>query len=217
MESLQQKMVANGRGGYCFEHNSLLRAGLLALGFQVTGLIARVVRGMDAAAPAPAGHMTLRVDLPEGEYLADTGFGNLTPTAPLALRPDIEQATPHETMRLRRMGEEFLLEARTGRDWEHLYRLSPHPRLDMDYEVANWFTSTHPQSRFTNNLVASRALADRRVNLLNRRRTTYWRDGRVAEDELTDAEGLRRVLADDFGLEVDAEDAARLWGRLPAG
>jgi arylamine N-acetyltransferase len=36
-------MVASRRGGYCFEHNALLRAGLIALGFDVTSLVARAL------------------------------------------------------------------------------------------------------------------------------------------------------------------------------
>ena len=36
LASLQQKLINEGRGGYCFEQNSLLRAVLLALGFEVT-------------------------------------------------------------------------------------------------------------------------------------------------------------------------------------
>ncbi len=42
LSSLQDKLIHQGRGGYCFEHNLLLRAALLALGFQVRGLAARV-------------------------------------------------------------------------------------------------------------------------------------------------------------------------------
>ena len=38
LASLQRKMVTGGRGGYCFELNTLLCAGLTGLGFQVTGL-----------------------------------------------------------------------------------------------------------------------------------------------------------------------------------
>ena len=33
LASLQRKIVAGGRGGYCFELNTLLRAGLTKLGF----------------------------------------------------------------------------------------------------------------------------------------------------------------------------------------
>src|ERR1700741_296703 len=93
--SLQKKMIAGGRGGYCFEQNMLFRAGLRSLGFAITSLQARVVRGLAIDAPRPALHMVLRVDLPEGAFLADVGFGNLAPTAPLALSPNIEQETPH--------------------------------------------------------------------------------------------------------------------------
>ena len=40
--SLQQKMLQDGRGGWCFEHNVLLGTALRAIGFDVTGLAARV-------------------------------------------------------------------------------------------------------------------------------------------------------------------------------
>ena len=207
LESLQQKMIVDGRGGYCFELNSLLRAGLLALGFEVTGLIARVVRSLSADAGAPAGHMVLRVDLPEGEFLADTGFGNLTPTAPLAMRPDIEQATPHETMRLLPMGGELLLEAKTDGSWEHLYRLSPHPRLDMDYEVANWFTATHPKSPFVANLVAARAAPDGVRHSFFNGRLSVRRSSAPAERRMLDNDAeYASVLSGTFGLSLPGAD-----------
>lgn len=95
--ALQRKMVQARRGG--FEHNSLLREALPATGFELTGLMARVVHGMDAAAITPPRHMMLRIDLPEGLYGVDVGFGNLTPTAPIALAPQ-ECELRHEHYRL---------------------------------------------------------------------------------------------------------------------
>jgi N-hydroxyarylamine O-acetyltransferase len=92
--SLQRKMIEGSRGGYCFEQNILFRGGLRSLGFDVTSLQARVVRGLAIDAPRPALHIVLKVNLPEGAFLADVGFGNLAPTAPLALSADIEQQTP---------------------------------------------------------------------------------------------------------------------------
>src|SRR5689334_24290913 len=68
---LQRKMIAGGRGGYCFEQNMLFRAALRSLGFQITSLQGRVVRGLAIDAPRPAIHMLLQVELPEGHYLAD--------------------------------------------------------------------------------------------------------------------------------------------------
>ncbi len=43
LASLQQKLIHEGRGGYCFEQNLLLRSVLVALGFQVTSLAARAL------------------------------------------------------------------------------------------------------------------------------------------------------------------------------
>src|SRR5258706_12963570 len=79
--TLQTKMIAGGRGGYCFEQNMLFRAGLRSLGYRITSLQGRVIRGMAIDAPRPAIHMLLQVDLAEGPYLADVGFGNLAPTS----------------------------------------------------------------------------------------------------------------------------------------
>jgi len=39
-------MIANKRGGYCFEQNMLFRTGLRSLGFKITSLQGRVVRGL---------------------------------------------------------------------------------------------------------------------------------------------------------------------------
>src|SRR5215472_1033665 len=49
LASLQAKLVASRRGGYCFEHNVLFKAVLEAIGFDVTGLAGRVAWGGDGA------------------------------------------------------------------------------------------------------------------------------------------------------------------------
>ena len=142
IQSLQKKMIAGGRGGYCFEQNMLFRAGLLSLGFDVTSLQGRVVRGLAIDAPRPAIHMLLRINLAEGPYLADVGFGNLAPTRALKLEALTEQDTPHETMRFIMVGGELTLQSKLGSAWEHIYRVIPHPKFDAEYEIANWYTGT---------------------------------------------------------------------------
>jgi N-hydroxyarylamine O-acetyltransferase len=207
LRSLQHKMIESRRGGYCFEQNSLFAAGLSALGFRVTRLIARVIRGMSPDAPGSATHMTLRVDLPEGPYLADVGFGNQTPTAPLAFRPNEEQQTPHEIMRLLPVGDEFTLQAKLGDQWVSIYRLSPHPRLPIDYEVANWFTATHPGSPFVNNLIVARPGPDGVRNTLFNGRVNVRRPGDwVERSEPADEAALRETLDKTFGLTLSGGD-----------
>ena len=74
----------------------------------------------------------------------------------------------------------------------------------IDRELANWYTSAHPQSDFRNRLVVALALpGGRRKTLLNRELTERRRDGTVAGRLIATPGELRTVLAEDFGLEVD--------------
>jgi N-hydroxyarylamine O-acetyltransferase len=205
--SLQQKMIAGGRGGYCFEQTMLFRAGLRSLGFTITSLQARVVRGLAIDAPRPALHMVLRVDLPEGAFLADVGFGNLAPTAPLALSPGIEQETPHETMRFIQMGDELTLQSKLADRWEHIYRVVALPRVDAEYEIANWFTASHPDSPYRSNLIAARPGPNKtRITLFNARLNLRSGTGEVERRILSDVADYRTVLADMFGLRLSEAD-----------
>jgi N-hydroxyarylamine O-acetyltransferase len=183
LASLQRKMIAHRRGGYCFEQNMLFRGGLRSLGFDITSLQARVVRGLAIDAPRPMLHMVLQVNLPEGPYLADVGFGNLAPTAPLQLAADIEQDTPHEAMRFIRMGDELTLQSRLGDRWEHIYRVVLLPRVDAEYEICNWFTASHPDSPYRSNLIAARPGPNRtRVTLFNARLNIRHATGEVERE-----------------------------------
>jgi N-hydroxyarylamine O-acetyltransferase len=209
LASLQEKMIERGRGGYCFEQNMLFRGALRSLGFAVTSLQARVVRGLAIDAPRPAFHMVLRVDLPEGAFLADVGFGNLAPTAPLSLIAALEQETPHETMRFIEMGDELVLQSRLGDRWEHIYRVVALPRVDAEYEICNWFAASHPDSPYRSNLIAARPGPDRtRLTLFNARLTVRYPDGAADRRILGDFTEYRDVLARDFGLALSDDDLA---------
>jgi N-hydroxyarylamine O-acetyltransferase len=214
--ALADKLVRRRRGGYCFEHNMLLLAVLRALGFAVEGFAARVLWGRPKGDPGPRTHMLLRVRLPEGDCLADVGFGGLTLTAPLRFELGPEQATPHEPHRLVDAAGEIELQARLDGDWSRLYRFLPVAQLPIDYEVANWFTSTYPAGLFTNNLLAARPEPDRRHALFNRDFTIRHRDGRVERRVLADAAELAEVLTRFFrvALPDPAAEAAAVWQRL---
>ncbi|SRR6266851_67773 len=201
--SLQAKIIFGGRGGYCFEQNMLFRTGLLSLGYKVTSLQARVVRGLEIDAPRPMLHMVLRVDLLEGPFLADVGFGNLAPTTALKLFTQEEQETPHEIMRFLNMGDELVLQSKLGTRWEHIYMVVFLPRVDAEYEICNWFTASHPQSPNLNNLIAARPGPNRtRLTLFNSRFNRRYPSGEVDRRTITGIEGFRDVLANEFGLRL---------------
>lgn len=219
--SLCEKLVRQPRGGYCFEHNSLLLTVLRAIRFRVAGLAARVRAGRPPDAIGPRTHMLLRVELPGGSFLADVGFGSLMPTTPVALEIGREQATPYATLRLVPAAGEFDLEARLGAEWCSLYRFSLQEQQPVDYELGHWYTATHPQSLFVGNLVVSRPDRDRRYTLLNNRFAIHHRGGTGERRLLQGADELRDTLSRFFGIERaepgDIAAAARRIEALAAG
>ena len=204
---LQRKMIDHKRGGYCFEQNMLFRAGLRSLGYRVTSLQGRVVRGLAIDAPRPAIHMLLQVELPQGPYLADVGFGNLAPTVPLMLAPHVEQPTPHGLVRFIDVNGELTLQQLLGQRWEHIYRVIPYPRYDAEYEVANWYTATHPDAPYLSNMIAARPLPNgSRLTMFNGRVTLRALNGDSHRRDLETPEAFAAVLREEFALAVSDDD-----------
>ncbi len=83
LESVQDKLVNRGRGGYCYEQAQLFGAVAARLGFDVQRLLARV--GPDGGRARPRTHLTLRVRAGQQVWLADPGFGS-SPPGLLSLR-----------------------------------------------------------------------------------------------------------------------------------
>jgi len=205
--TLQHKMIASKRGGYCFEQNMLFRAGLRSVGYQITSLQGRVVRGLEIDAPRPAIHMLLKVELPEGSYLADVGFGNLAPTCALLLAPAIEQETPHEVMRFIDVDGELTLQARLKHGWQHIYRVIPYPRYDAEYEITNWYTATHPDTPYQSNIIAAKPGPNRsRITMYNARVTARDADGHAEKRWLVTETEFRDVLRGEFGLNMSDQE-----------
>lgn len=202
IESLQQKIVFEGRGGYCFEQNLLLSHILQALGFRVKGLAARVLWNVPEGVITARGHMLLLVEVNEEAFIADVGFGGLTLTTPLRLEVDIEQNTPHEPFRLIRAGEEFILQAKVREVWKPLYRFSLQEQFLPDYEVTSWYLSNHPNSHFVTGLIAARSTLDRRYALRNNELAVHYLSGSTERKALTSAAELKTVLERVFLLQL---------------
>jgi N-hydroxyarylamine O-acetyltransferase len=196
--SVEAKLVRGGRGGYCYEHNLLLMRALQAIGFSVRGLGARVLWG--ASGQTALAHMLLAVDLEGERYIADVGFGGTTPTAPLKLDFDGEQATPHEVFRFVRSGEDFILQSNVRETWQSIYQFDLREQFLSDYEVCNWYQCTSPSSYFTKNLMAARPVEGRRYALRNAEFSVHHIDGGTERRTLRTGGELRDILAGTFGV-----------------
>ena len=203
VDSLEQKLLRDGRGGWCFEHNLLLKDALESLGFQVTGLAARVMWNLPEDRITRRSHMLLRIDDIDGAtYIADVGFGGPTLTAPLRLSPGVEQATPHEVFRLLEAQGAFVLQALIRDTWKPLYRFDLQPQLIQDYEVTNWYLANHPESTFVNNLLVAKVTPESRIGLLNHSLSIHHRHGDSERITLSSPSELRQTLEHTFEIRL---------------
>ena len=205
-EAVERKLVHDRRGGYCFEQNSLLLRALTALGFSATPLSARVRYKLPREFTPPRTHLFLRVDIDGVPWLADVGIGSLSPTGPFRLDTfGVEQFIPHEPRRIvceeGRPSPRYFHQAKLGDTWADVCEFTLEEMPVIDRELANWWTSTHPQSRFRQNLIVGLARPDgTRMSILNRE-FTHRRGAEILERfEFADADHLLVVLAERFGL-----------------
>jgi N-hydroxyarylamine O-acetyltransferase len=211
LASLQRKLVQQRRGGYCFEQNTLFKSVLEAVGMRTTALAARVLWDRPDGATRARTHMVLLVELGPSVYLADVGFGGLTPTGPLELRADREQDTPHETFRVVRLAREFAVEARVREEWRRLYVFDLQEQRPSDIEVLNHYVVSHADSPMLGRLIVARTEPDRRFGLGNALLKTHHKSGASEERRIGSVSELRAVLRTTFRIDApegDESDAA---------
>ncbi|WP_035883669.1 arylamine N-acetyltransferase family protein [Cupriavidus metallidurans] len=226
LPSVFEKLVAQGRGGYCFEQNTLLCAGLKALGYAVTPLAARVRWHVPEATPTGLSHMLLRVEVAHESYIADVGFGGPTPDRALSLSLPPDENTPYRLQPSPANGltgtgfhcldlmVPDISEDASG--WQPIYRFDLTPQPWIDFIPRNWYVSTHPDSHFTHTLMAARTDGDTRLALANGNLSEREPDGSVRKTVLASADAVIDTLASRFQIRLDPALRAALAARLPA-
>jgi len=202
-----QKLVVGQRGGYCFEQNSLLLDALEAIGFEVQGLSGRV--GDDRSVTPPRTHLFAKVMLEGVAWLVDVGVGGFTPTCPLRMDTDELQETPHDVRRIvlddgTPDGSGIPLwyhQVLIGKRWRDVYRFTGELMPGIDREVGNWWTSTHPESKFRQSIMAAIASPDGSRHTLATSLYTHRLRGEVIEEEVIgSSRRLLGILDERFGI-----------------
>ncbi|HWA20358.1 MAG TPA: arylamine N-acetyltransferase [Devosia sp.] len=199
LSDLEQKLIVEKRGGYCFEQNLLFKAVLEAMDYSVTPLAAGVLWGRAPDAyPPPLNHMILAVDIAGSNYLCDVGFGGQVLTAPLRFKAELEQETPHERFRL--VGDDSLwrLETEIGGEWRPLYQFDMTARTLDDYIALN--DAVAPV--FRDELRAARTESGRRFALRGNRLNIHVTGGETETKMLSSVVDIRDALTGTFGIQL---------------
>lgn len=163
-EGLFQKVVEEGKGGYCFELNGLFAWLLRQLGYKVTEFASRYLRG-ESSIPMRR-HRVLKVEAVDGVYCADVGIGEVCPRYPLRLEEGLEQPQFDECYRFDK--DSFLgwvLMDKYKGQWRQFYSFTEEPQLPQDYEALSCYCEKHPDSPFIHAEMFSLKTAQGRITL----------------------------------------------------
>jgi len=209
-DAIEQKLVHDHRGGYCFEQNSLLMRALTEIGFSVSPLSARVRVKISRDVITPRTHLFLRVEIDGVPWLVDVGVGGLSPTGPFRLDLlDTEQVTPHEPRRVvsvpRSPSPLYFHQAKLVDQWVDVHEFTLEEMPLIDREVGNCWTSTHPKSKFRQNLMIGLACRDgSRLSILNSEFTHRRGADILQQFHIASPEQLLSLLDQRFGLKFPA-------------
>jgi N-hydroxyarylamine O-acetyltransferase len=201
LASLQDKLVRGRRGGYCFEQNLLFASVLERLGYSVTRLAARV--HYRNRPKVPRTHIALLARIEGAAWLADVGFGLEGLLLPVPFVAGREARQFAWNYRVVESDGEWTLESLRNESATDLYSFTLDPCLAVDFEPANHYTATHPDSRFVRTLTAQLPTPEVRYRLRNRE-LVLDRGAGVTRRVLADEDELLAVLAETFGLQFPA-------------
>jgi N-hydroxyarylamine O-acetyltransferase len=207
LASLQEKMIVNRRGGYCFEQATLFLAALRAIGFDATSRTSRVILVLKPD-QAPRGHMYIQVRLPEGDFIADPGLGGLGCRTPIPFdgAPAREGDESFSIVRDAR-GLVLTIKApdRTIEAWISGFDADNW----IDFEVANHWFATHSASPMVNRLMLRAMTPQGRITVMNRD-VTIRQNGAASASRLGDRAELRRLVADHLGFDCPELETLRV-------
>ncbi|MCB1043170.1 MAG: arylamine N-acetyltransferase [Acidobacteria bacterium] len=196
-ETVFEKLVTDRRGGYCFELNGLMLRALRSFGFDARALLARVHLGDE---PSGKTHQLNLVHLPEGDWTIDVGFGAGGPQFVLPL----SEGTFTDERASYRLSMEapwgWMMRTLDDGTWKDSYSFSTAHVTAADIEMGNHYTSTSPNSHFTQISTVSLPTASGRISLRDLQ-WTEWAGDRKTTRMLEPIEFVQ-VLDHRFGINI---------------
>ncbi len=198
--SLHKKIVAERRGGYCFEMNGIFSIVLREMGFKVANLLARVA--VDGVHYTAKSHQAILVETGAARWLADVGFGNDGLIAPLILEENTEQKQFAHTYRLVAHPKFGLaLQKKTEDGFNSLYAFTLEECGPDDFLMANHFTATFPESFFRKMRMCTMPTKDGRITLTDSHFKTV-KNNEASETPIVNDAEFNAFLKKHFGLDL---------------
>jgi len=210
--ALAKKIIDEGRGGYCFEHNKLLFDVLQELGFTVRPLLARVVYNRDVDVPRT--HRITLLELQGEEYIVDVGFGHFGALEPIKLRGEKAVDQGDETYRIKQDQQgDYLFQIIKDDDFFTLYRFDLGSYTEADCGLSHFYSHKHPEAGFVKNLVVSRKF-EHEVRSLRNHEYFLIKNGKTQITPVKTLDHFHSLLTGEFELDVDLAVSQFLFNKF---
>ncbi|MBF8175670.1 arylamine N-acetyltransferase [Streptomyces olivaceus] len=208
LDSVQEKIVRQGRGGWCLEQVVLMAAVLDRIGFTFTAFAGRT-RIRTGSRFGPALHVALCVELDGEHWLHDVSFGAYGPHEPVRLAEHARLDDDWSFDLVREQTGEYVLRFLRPEGPVELYGFTTDVRHPSDFEILNHFCLTHPRSPFNHQMVLQRTQPGVR-HILAGSTLTEIQPARPATSRKLDKDELLTAPADIFGIALAPGDVQAL-------
>uniref|UniRef100_A0AAU3GSQ1 Arylamine N-acetyltransferase n=1 Tax=Streptomyces sp. NBC_01401 TaxID=2903854 RepID=A0AAU3GSQ1_9ACTN len=208
LDSVQDKIVRQGRGGWCLEQVVLMAAVLDRIGFTFTAFAGRT-RIRTGNKFGPALHVALCVELDGERWLHDVSFGAYGPHEPIRLAENARLDGNGSFDLVREPSGEHVLRFLRPEGPAELYGFTTDVRHPSDFEILNHFCLTHPRSPFNHQMVLQRTQPGVRHLLAGSTLTEIRPSGPATFREL-DKDELLSAPEEIFGITLDPGDVQTL-------
>ncbi|WP_026919805.1 arylamine N-acetyltransferase family protein [Gordonia shandongensis] len=214
IDDVQRKLVADRRGGYCFEHATLFAAALSRIGFRFSAVRGRVTLGSRDIRPAT--HALLLVEFDDGSrHLCDVGFGRgpLEPLPLVAGDVSVQEGWRFRLTDATDSGGDAVLRPERWTLWHHAGRwvdrhvFTLDPAFPVDFAVGNHYVATAERSPFRARTFVQRFTPDEHHVLDGTSWTRTTPDGEETVRQVAPAD-IPGLLSDVFDIVLDPGDGA---------
>lgn len=201
-EDIERKIVTNGRGGFCYEHNILFLYVLESMGFDVTPITARVRWQKPEDLMSGLTHLILKVKVEGIDYVCDVGLSSCGSPIPLAVNTSDVQVTPMDSRRIVKASEYYTQQVQLQGVWHDVYNFTLDRSYPLDWEIGSYFCSTHPASLHVQNIIVCMPTATCRYRLMNKQLATRYLDGKVETRDIHTEQEFMHVLRSVFRINL---------------
>lgn len=202
INKIYNKVLTNGRGGFCYELNSLFNELLKAIGFKTTIISGRVYNSTTKELGEEYDHLTLLVKLNTMEYIVDVGFGEFT-SHPLEFILNKEQTDPRGTFIIEPYKDEYYRISKLDGETKTLeYIFKNKERLFTDFTTMCTYHQTNPKSHFTQKPLISKATENGRTTITGNTLKITER-GKVIKEHTFAKEEFGHYLKQWFNIDIN--------------